>query len=99
MILALAKQAKAGAATPALYPLLADGGLTMNSNIIDKSAFFRSRAKPTDAEYEARFIHLISLLGNTLDDLVDGKFSPEQRVSIMTQIVDFSFTEVHRKDG
>ena len=101
MNLAQATKAKAPTArtVEAIYQTLAAGGLTMTDNIIDKSLFFRRMAKPTDEENEARFSYLLDQHLETLQELISGEYTLEQRVRIMTSVLDFADVEIRLKKG
>jgi len=72
----------------------------MTDNIIDKSLFFRRRSKPTESENYSRYSYLTDELCTLLQEFIEAKeYTPEQRVRIMTQVVDFAYYEIKVKKG
>lgn len=72
----------------------------MTSNIIDKSLFFRRRAKPTEAENYDRYTYLLEELISLLQEFMASKeYTPEQRVRIMTHVFDYACCEIKVKKG
>jgi hypothetical protein len=71
----------------------------MTDNIIDKSFFFRRRAKPTKEENEERFSWLMDQHCQTLQDLFSDEFTSEQRVAIMTKVFDFAYYAIKINQG
>lgn len=72
----------------------------MTDNIIDKSSFFRRRAKPTDDECEKRTQALMDACIEMYERLLMGdEFIASDKLRIMTAIHDLMALEIMIKRG
>lgn len=71
----------------------------MSENIINRSAFFRRRMKPTDQEYKERNQKLLLMIVTQLEMIQEKEFTQEQLCVALTRISDFISVETVVRKG
>jgi len=71
----------------------------MTDTIIDRADFFNKRKKPTQKELEDRTDYLCQQIPEIMRHIWDEDVTEEQRVRMLTRILDLVYVEVALKRG